>query len=229
MACIGYFDAMHKGHRQLIDLCVSHAKAENCLSAMICFDPDPLEVISGKSQKHLFSFNERKKLISDAGIDKLIIVPFDDNLMKTDPLDFINNYLNKLNLIELFCGFDFSFGYLGKGNPKLLKKYGNFKTVIVPEYKYYGKKVSSTRIRKELNKANFKLVNRLLGFDYYQIVKIINSSQNGLKWLIKAVPAEKDVILPPEGEFEHFSFDGSCFFFDSDIDLKAGETYKLCL
>ncbi len=229
MACIGYFDAMHSGHRQLIDLSVSQAKKNNCLSAMICFDPDPLEVIRQSKQDHLFSFRERKKLIKESGIDVLIIIPFDESLMKCDPIDFINDYLNKLNIVELFCGFDYSFGYKGKGNPELLKKYGHFKVTIVPEYKYYGKKVSSTRIKKELNKANFKLVNKLLGFDYYQIVKVLNVSENGSKWLIKAVPAEKDIMVLPRGNFEYYSFDGKCISFVSDEKLKTGDRYKLCL
>lgn len=228
-ACIGYFDAMHRGHRKLIDLCVLSAKKSQLKSALICFDPDPVDIITNHKTDHLFSLKERKNLINDAGIDEMIIIHFDEEVMKTDPLVFIERYLNRMNIKELFCGFDYSFGYMGKGNSDLLKAHGDFITTVLPEYSCYGRKISSTRIKQEISKGNFKLVNRLLGFNYYQIVKVINVSQRGSKQLIQAVQAEKHIIRPAQGEFDNFSYKDDVFVFESEQRLRPGDLYKLCL
>nr|MCR5097308.1 hypothetical protein [Erysipelotrichaceae bacterium] len=168
-------------------------------------------------------------LINDAGIDEMIIIHFDEEVMKTDPLVFIERYLNRMNIKELFCGFDYSFGYMGKGNSDLLKAHGDFITTVLPEYSCYGRKISSTRIKQEISKGNFKLVNRLLGFNYYQIVKVINVSQRGSKQLIQAVQAEKHIIRPAQGEFDNFSYKDDVFVFESEQRLRPGDLYKLCL
>ena len=38
--------------------------------------------------------------------------------------------------------------------------------IVIPEYRYYGKKISSSRIRKELENKNYNFVNKLLGYEY---------------------------------------------------------------
>ena len=41
VACIGYFDGVHKGHQALIARTVELAKEIGCASALITFEPDP--------------------------------------------------------------------------------------------------------------------------------------------------------------------------------------------
>ncbi|MBQ1508468.1 MAG: bifunctional riboflavin kinase/FMN adenylyltransferase, partial [Erysipelotrichaceae bacterium] len=98
----------------------------------------------------------------------VVLLIFDEEMMKTGKEEFIRDYLAPLNIDTLVCGFDFTFGYRGEGNAKTLQEspYRNYELIVEEEVTYYGKKISSTRIREELRKGNLRLVNKLLGYEY---------------------------------------------------------------
>ena len=196
VACIGYFDALHIGHQKLIDRTIEKAKQLNVRSLLICFEPDPMEMITKKKVKHILPYRERIRKIKESGIDDIVVFRFDKTLMNMNYLDFINIHLNRMNIKELICGFDFTFGYKGQGNTELLRKYFNGNVSVIEEIKLYGKKVSSTRIKQEILEGNLKLVAKLLGYDYYLLLKAENCSKKGLKWLVRAKMTNIDQIIP---------------------------------
>ena len=222
-ACIGYFDGLHRGHQKLLERTIAEAERLKIHSALICFSPDPVDIIRGYENRHLFSDKQREKLIKEKGIDLLIVISFDEKMMCMDPVTFIEKYLNRMNIEELVCGYDFSFGYKGKGNSALLQKYGNFHLSIIDEFKYYGKKVSSSRIKEELGKGNLKLVNNLLGFEYYQILKVTKVAKKGSKWLVEAIRKEKNITDIAEGTYDKFSLKDDVFTFISDKEYQVNE------
>ena len=226
IACIGYFDSLHLGHQDLLNKTINEARRLNLKSALICFKPDPADIIAKTKNKHIFSDQEREKIIRNFGIDVLMIISFSEELMKMDADEFLRTYLDRMNIEELISGFDFSFGYMGKGNNELLKKSGNFKSIVIPEHKHYGKKISSSRIKSELNKGNLKLVDKLLGYPYYQILKTVNVSQKGSKWLIEAIKAENNIIDIKDGDYEKFFLKEGLYSFESEIKYRKGEIIK---
>lgn len=165
VACIGYFDGVHKGHQELIKKTIEIANKKGLEPFVITFDPSPSKVIHKNDYKELTTLNEKIKLFKKFGIKGVIIIPFDEKLMKLSIDEFKTKVFDKLNTDTLVCGFDFTYAYKGEGNYNTLKRQG-INVVRVPEYKYYGKKVSSTRIKEELNKGNYLLVNKLLGYEY---------------------------------------------------------------
>ena len=227
VACIGYFDGMHKGHQELIKKTVEISRKMNLIPSLICFSPDPVEVINAKETTHIFPDEERYRLAEYFGIERIIIIEFSETLMKLKAKDFINQYLNRMNIETLVCGYDFSFGYKGSGKTADLKK-GKFETVIIPEKTYFGKKISSSRIKEEISEGNFNLVRKLLGFDYYLVLKVLKSSQNGSKWLIEAKPKDNKCILPKDGVYNDlFEIKNNHVFFINDKELKKNSTYIL--
>lgn len=226
VACIGYFDSLHLGHQDLLNKTISEARRLGLKSALICFKPDPADIISKTKTRHIFSDSEREKIIKNFGIDLLIIIGFNEELMKMDGNEFIKTYLNRMNMEELISGFDFSFGYMGKGNNELLKKVGYFESIVIPEHKHYGKKISSSRIKSELTKGNLKLVDKMLGYPYYHNLKVVNVSEKGSKWLIEAIKAEKNIIDIKDGDYESFSLRNGIFSFENKIRYKKGEIIK---
>lgn len=165
VSCIGYFDSVHLGHQELIKKTLEIADKYNLKAVLITFDPDPYDVITKTSRKCINSLNNRIKLYEKFGIKEVVIVPFNDKTMKLSPSDFKKKILDKLNIEYLVCGFDFTYGYMAKGNASTLKR-DNMNVIVVEEKKYYGKKISTTRIRNEIEKGNTKLVNRMLGYEY---------------------------------------------------------------
>lgn len=165
VACIGYFDGVHKGHQLLINETVKIAKQKNLKAYLITFDPDPTIVINKKDNEQLNTYKRRKRLFESFGIEGIIIIPFDEKMMKMSKDDFCQKILKKLNIDTLICGEDFSFGYKGEGKAKDLKLL-NINVIIIKALNYYGKKISSTRIKKAIKDGNYQLANKMLGYEY---------------------------------------------------------------
>ena len=165
VSCIGSFDGVHKGHQELIKKTIELASIKNIEPYVITFDKDPDLVIKKNDLFVLTSLDEKIKLFEKFGIKGVIIIPFNEELMKMDASSFKNEILDKLNIDTLVCGNDFSFGYMGKGNYEMLRKQG-MNVEVLDDYIYDGEKISSTRIRKEIKKGNFALANKMLGYEY---------------------------------------------------------------
>lgn len=227
-ACIGFFDGMHRGHQALMKETIDYAERNGLSSTLICFDPDPYDLLHIEKNRHIFSQKQRIDLVESFGFDLCIIIQFDEEMMKMDPIDFVERYLNRLDLKYLVYGFDFRFGFQGKGDGETLKRYGNFRSRMIPECRYYGTKISSSRIKEDLLKGNLKLVNRLLGFDYYLNLKTVNCAQKGSKWLIEAIVPYDDVLIPKEGVYPGlFEIKDGRFYIESDRKRKIGELFEV--
>lgn len=161
VSCIGYFDGVHIGHQALIKKTIELSKSLNVEPYLITFN-------SSFKKYDLFenidSLSQRIKLFERFGIKGVIIIDFNNNLMNLNYKEFINKYLLNLNLEAIVCGEDFTFGKNAMGNSKDLKKY--LHTFVVKDVKYYGKKVSSYRIKQQIVRKNYKLVDKLLGYKY---------------------------------------------------------------
>lgn len=223
VACIGNFDGLHEGHKKLIDKTLSLSKEKDLKSAFICFDKDPYEVITNNKIKHIISNNRKYELINNYGFDYLLIIKFNKDVMNLKPDEFIDLYLNRFNIDTLISGFDFSFGYKGKGNVKDLRKYGRFNNIVIEEYKYYGKKISSTRIKANIIKGNFKLVERLLGYPYIISLKVIKSYKKDNNYLIEALPQDNTLIVPNNGIYNDFEIKDNIFYINSKSNIKTNK------
>ena len=165
VSCIGSFDGVHKGHQELIKKTIELANIKKIMPYVITFDPDPDVVIKKDDLFIITTLAEKIKLFEKFGIKGVIVIPFNENIMKMDPSAFKKEIFDKLNVDTLVCGYDFSFGFLGKGNYKTLRKQGvNVETV--DDYMYDDEKISSTRIRKEIEKGNYILASKMLGYEY---------------------------------------------------------------
>ena len=161
VACIGYFDGVHLGHQALIKKTIELADKFKVEPYLITFNSN---LKKNDNYGNINSLSQRIKLFEHFGIKGVVIIEFNDKLMNLNYKDFINKYLLNFNLEAIVCGEDFSFGKGAIGKSKDLKKY--LKTYIVKEVKYYGKKISSYRIKQEISKKNYKLVDKLLGYKY---------------------------------------------------------------
>lgn len=122
VACIGFFDGIHKGHQALIEKTTQLAKEKNLKSMLITFDPDPWSVLNKSSNvKHITPLKRKQRLIEDMGIDTLIILKFNSDFSQLSPDNFVHQVLMGLGVVELVVGSDFKFGFKGQGNVELLK------------------------------------------------------------------------------------------------------------
>ena len=206
---LGVFDGVHLGHQKLIKSTVSKAKDNKGVSIVITFDPHPDTIVIPKNNVFFITtLDEKIGLIKDLNVDILIIIKFTKSISRMSPKKFIDNILvNNLKVKELFVGFNYKFGFQGKGNIECLKHYGkiyNFNPNILKPEIVDNTVVSSTRIKEFIKLGDIEKAKILLGHNITLAGKVIRGKNRGKKLLNFAtanieVPLEK--ILPPNGVY----------------------------
>ena len=206
---LGVFDGVHLGHQKLIKLTADKAKKNDGISIVATFDPHPDKIIHPESNVFLLTtLEERINLIRDLDIDVFLVIRFNKMMSKMSPEDFISEILvNSLGVKELFVGFNYKFGFQGKGNTDILRKYGKsykFKTNILKPIAVNNTIISSTMIKDYINLGDIEKVKKLLGHDITISGRVISGKGRGRKLLNFAtanIETPSDKILPVNGVY----------------------------
>ena len=104
-------------------------------------------------------------------VDFVINIKFNKTFSKITAGQFIKNIIfKKINPKLIFVSNNFKFGNKRKGNVSLLKKFSkkyDYRLINILAFKYKGKVVSSTQIRKNLQNGNLDLANTLLSRTWF--------------------------------------------------------------
>jgi riboflavin kinase/FMN adenylyltransferase len=230
---LGVFDGVHLGHRKLIKLTVNKAKKNKGISIVVTFDPHPDRIIIPENNVFLLTtLKERINLIRDLEVDIFLIMKFSKLLSKMSPKDFIVKILvNSLQVKELFVGFNYKFGFQGKGNVDCLKEYGKiykFKTSILKPEVINKTIISSTIIKEYIRLGDTKKAKKLLGHNVIISGRVISGKGRGRKLLNFAtanieIPLEK--ILPANGVYlVEINIDNQKYYGLMNIGIKP--TFK---
>ena len=182
---IGTFDGVHLGHREVISELKRISSVSGGESVVFTFDPHPRIVISPQedSLRLLSAIDEKIKLISEIGVDHLIIYPFTEAFSKLTYNEFVTNILvGKIHISSLVVGYDHRFGQGRKGDfssLELLSQKLKFKVEQLSQLFVDNKVVSSTKIRIALESGDIEKANCLLGYRYSLSGKVIEGKQLG--------------------------------------------------
>jgi len=168
---IGNFDGVHLGHHMLFAEVVSRAYQMKGTSVVVTFEPHPLQVVHPEIGIKLISTYEQKvELISLAGIDVLVVIPFTRDFAATSAETFVDEALIKtIGVKELVVGYDYAFGKGRQGNIEFLQEQGKskgFPVTVVEPYYVDDMLVSSSKIRELVNEGKMMYVRKLLGRSY---------------------------------------------------------------
>ena len=168
---LGNFDGVHLGHQQLINHLIEQGKKLNLPTAVMLFEPQPLEFFSKQNAPaRLTSFKEKVQLIEKLGIDYIIAVPFTQTFANMSANAFIQDWLiKKLSAKYIVIGDDFQFGRDRKGDINLLQQYtqnNQFSVESMQTFVWNNLRISSTAVREALFNSDFELARCLLGRDY---------------------------------------------------------------
>lgn len=179
---LGFFDGVHLGHQKVIKSAGKIAKEKNLPYGIMTFNPHPKEVM-GITEKidQITPLDSKLRILDDLGVDICYLVKFDKKFAGISPMEFIDQFLLKLNVKGVVAGFDFTFGNKGIGTPDTLIKNskGEYTVEIIDPYYDNGQKISSTRIRDYLLTGNISDVSRLLGRYYSFKGKVIHGDKRG--------------------------------------------------
>jgi len=206
---LGVFDGVHLGHQKLIKLTVDKAKKNDGISIIATFDPHPDIIINPKSNVFLLTtLEERISLIKDSDVDVFLIIKFNKTMSKMSPEDFISKILvDSLQVKELFVGFNYKFGFRGKGNTDILREYSKiykFKTHILKPIAANNTIISSTRIKDYIKSGEIGKAKKILGHDITISGRVISGKGRGRKLLNFAtanIETPSDKILPVNGVY----------------------------
>ena len=174
--CLGYFDGVHLGHQTLIKEAIN----EGYKVAVLSFDNSPAFVLGKKGDnKCLTTLKQKSQILADLGVDIFYVMHLDSTTLKISKVFFIENVLKAIKPQKVICGQDYSFGYLGEGNPILLQKY--FDVTIMPLLEINHLKVSSRNIIELVKNGEISKANELLTRPYTITGKVTKGLHNGHK------------------------------------------------
>ena len=173
---LGFFDGVHLGHQALLKCAVERGAELRMRPAVFTFDRSPKEFVSGVPVPLITAPEERQEEIRRLfPIEEVFIVPFDEEMMKMDWVDFVLMLAQKYHAGHLVAGHDFRFGYRNAGTPALLMKKAaqlGMGCDIIPAVKQDGIPVSSTYIRGLLKDGLVEEAARFLGSPYAMCGKV---------------------------------------------------------
>ena len=167
-AAIGNFDGVHRGHRSVIRLAQDEAGRIAAPSAVLTFEPHPLEFFAPDAPPfRLMNPEARANRLEKLGVDILYELPFDAALASLPAADFVDDVLVRgLGLRHVVVGGDFRFGKGRGGDADLLLRMGRergFGVTIAPLLADAEEEISSTAIRQALAEGRPRDAARMLG------------------------------------------------------------------
>jgi len=183
---IGVFDGVHLGHKAVIDRALTDAAAVGGAAVVVTFDPHPVRVLRPESAPRLLTSTPHKiRLIRDLGVEQLLVVRFDSDFASTPPEQFIEALARGCHPLREICvGHEWSFGKGRAGNLKLLEALGEkhgFTEVGVPAVEIEGEILSSTLIRRAVERGDLPHAARLLGREFTILGTVVAGDQLGRK------------------------------------------------
>lgn len=183
---LGTFDGVHLGHRKIISALLSKARASGLRSVLLTFAPHPRTVVGKKDSapvRLLTTTEEKLALLSELGLDCVIVVEFTKAFSELSPEEFVEKILLKeFGLAAMVIGYDHGFGRDRSGTLQTLERLSakhSFSVEVIEELILSGRAVSSTQIRSLLSSGRLSEANMLLGSPYRITGKVIEGEQRG--------------------------------------------------
>jgi riboflavin kinase/FMN adenylyltransferase len=208
---IGAYDGMHLGHQAVIDHVRRLATERNCRSALITFDKHPATVVRPESAPKLLTDREQRvELLSNTGLDAVVMIEFNEAQAAESPESFIQRVLiDCLSVSAVVIGEDFHFGRGRGGNVDLLAKFGVDHDFDVEPLELLGREdgvdepVSSTAIRRALAGGDITRANEMLGRPFEARGAVVQGDQRGrlLGFPTANVEVSNRICLPADGVY----------------------------
>ena len=150
---VGTFDGVHRGHLRVIEA----ARSGGLRTSVVTFDPHPRAVLGGAVEL-LATLERRLELLADAGVEDVLVLPFDEALAALAADEFAERMLRGIGAEIVAAGDTFRFGRGREGDLDLLERLG-FDVRRVP----LVENVSSSRVRELVHAGEIERAARLLG------------------------------------------------------------------
>lgn len=208
---IGAYDGVHRGHQSVIGEVRRRAAAAGARSVVITFDRHPASVVRPESAPRLLTdLDQKLELLAETGVDATLVVHFDDEQSREDPVDFARRVVvDCLRAATVVVGDDFHFGRGRRGNVATLRELGaeaDFEVMpmsLLPRDDGPDEPVSSTAIRRALAGGQVEVAAAMLGRPFEARGPVVQGDQRGrtIGFPTANVEVPASICLPADGVY----------------------------
>lgn len=177
--CLGNFDGVHLGHRQLVEQTVRICKEMQKTNPDVACGAWLFDDHSYKSASRIFSTEQKLEMLAQIGLDYAFVADFNKIKFFT-PEAFVNGVLKEeCKCIHAVCGENFRFGARAAADASRLVSLMEGNATVIPLLSQNGEVVSSTLIRALLGCGEIEKANALLGDRFYICEPVIHGKELG--------------------------------------------------
>ena len=184
VATIGFFDGVHLGHRYIINEVMTIAQGDGQASMVVTFERHPRQVLHSEWCPQLLStLDEKVALLSETGIDYLVVLQFDESMAALSARDFMHDILQqRLGVRTLVTGYDNRFGHNRTEGFDDYVRYGREMGMTVVQgmpFDAEGIRVSSSKVRRLLSEGQVEQASQCLGRPYVLAGQVVRGDHIG--------------------------------------------------
>lgn len=179
--CIGNFDGVHRGHRQLLAAARAVADGDGNPLGVLTFEPHPRRLFRPDDPPFCITPPPvERRLLRELGVDVLFSLRFDWDFASQSADAFVANVLKKgIRPSHIVVGYDFRFGQLRSGTAETLRDEGFAVTVVEELTDEEHRAYSSSRVRVALRHGDLETANRLLGWEWEVQGEVVTGHRRG--------------------------------------------------
>lgn len=174
-AALGFFDGLHPGHMAVIRAAVNSAGGRH--RAVV------LSIGSAqRTASRLLTDEDRDFLLSDMGVDDLVVPDFETLRNMSGKEFFSRILLERLHVGGVACGYNFRFGCGAACSADSMRAScdaENIQCTVIPPVTYEGEEISSRRLRSLLDEGNAAGYARMMGRRYSYRLEVVSGHRLG--------------------------------------------------
>jgi len=212
VVALGNFDGVHLGHQEVLGRAVEEGLRRGMRVVAATFHPHPRAVLgAGDPPKLLTPITLRREELLRHGADEVVEIPFDLELSKKSPEQFVRDVLvGDLGARVVVIGENFRYGHRAAGDVgdlhRLMREMGGEAVAVEVRGVGEGAGISSTRIRALVSEGKVDEAASLLGRRYVLRGEVVVGDRRGrtIGFPTANVLPDAEAVLPARGVYTGF-------------------------
>ncbi len=215
---LGSFDALHKGHTEVIGSAVRYARKHGIYAVV--------QLVEVPCSVRVNTLERRIEILERLGADIVVVEEFSPRFKAVGYREFVSDYIaGRYNAEAVFSGDNYRFGHKAEGDTQKLaeecQKYGI--QVFVKTCVKLDRVISSTEIRSLVAEGRMEKVSEYMGRPFSVTGKVVHGKALGrtIGFPTANINIPEGVAVPKDGVYlSRVIFEGMVFYGITNIGTK---------